>query len=181
MPSYVSRSGVALQLRARLGHMTTIERRLASLGLSLPAPAVAPPGVTFSFAWVRVSGRRVFVSGHSPQADDGTLAGPFGKIPSEVSLEEASLAARRTALSVLGSVKRAIGDLDRIAAWINVTGMVNAESGYAQTTNAINGFSELILDLFGPEIGTHARTAVGYAALPLNNAIVIGAELELVD
>lgn len=86
------------------------------------------------------SGRRVVVSGHSAQADDGTLAGPFGKVPSEVSLEEASLAARRTALSVLGSVKRAIGDLDRIAAWIDVTGTVNAESGYAQTTNAINGF-----------------------------------------
>lgn len=161
--------------------MTTIEQRIASLGMVLPAPAAAPPGVTFSFAWVRVSGRRVVVSGHSPQADDGTLSGPFGKVPSEVSLAEATLAARRTALSVLGSVKRAIGDLDRIAAWISVTGMVNADSGYGQTTNAINGFSELVLDLFGPEIGTHARTAVGYAALPLNNAVVIGAELELAD
>ncbi|AYG02334.1 RidA family protein [Gryllotalpicola protaetiae] len=159
--------------------MTIIEERLAALGLSLPAAAVAPPGVAFSFAWVRVSGRRVLVSGHSPQADDGTLVGPFGKVPSEVSIEEATLAARQTVLSVLGSVKRAIGDLDRIAAWVSVSGMVNAESGYGKTTNAINGFSGLVLELFGPEIGNHARTAVGYAALPLNNAVVVGAELEL--
>lgn len=161
--------------------MTVIEERLASRGLVLPRAAVAPPGLTFSFAWVRVSGRRVLVSGHSPQADDGALIGPFGKVPSEVSLEDAALAARRTVLSVLGSVKRAIGDLDRIAAWVSVTGMVNADNGYARTTNAINGFSELVLELFGPEIGTHARTAVGYAALPLNNAVVVGAELELAD
>jgi len=161
--------------------MTIIERRLASLSLTLPAAAVAPPGLTFSFAWVRVTGRRVLVSGHSPQAEDGTLIGPFGKVPSQVSIEEATLAARNTVLSVLGSVQRAIGDLDRIAAWVSVTGMVNADSGYARTTNAINGFSELVLELFGPEIGTHARTAVGYAALPANNAVVIGAELELID
>ncbi len=82
-------------------------------------------------------------------------------------------------LSVLGSVQRAIGDLDRITAWVSVTGMVNADSGYPQTTNAINGFSELVLQLFGPEIGAHARTAVGYAALPLDNAVVIGAELQI--
>ncbi len=82
-------------------------------------------------------------------------------------------------LSVLGSVKRAIGDLDRISAWLTVTGMVNADNGYAQSTNAINGFSDLVIELFGPEIGAHARTAVGYAALPLNNAVVVGAELEI--
>ncbi len=159
--------------------MSLIEQRLASLGLSLPAAATPPPGFAFSFEWVRVVGRRVLVSGHSPQAEDGTLIGPFGKVPSEVSIEDATLAARATVLSVLGSVERAIGDLDRITAWVSVTGMVNADSGYSRTTNAINGFSELVLELFGPEIGAHARTAVGYAALPVNNAVVIGAELQI--
>jgi enamine deaminase RidA (YjgF/YER057c/UK114 family) len=159
--------------------VTEIESRLAALGLVLPEPAVAPVGIAFSFQWVRVRGSRLIASGHSPQAPDGTLAGPFGKVPAEVSIDEATAAARASVLSVLGSVKRAIGDLDRITAWISVTGMVNADSGYGQTTNAINGFSDLVLELFGPEIGAHARTAVGYAALPVNNAVVVGAELEI--
>jgi enamine deaminase RidA (YjgF/YER057c/UK114 family) len=159
--------------------MSEIDARLQAMGLVLPEAAVPPPGFAFSFDWVRVLGTRVLVSGHSPQAPDGTLVGPFGKVPSEVSIEEATAAARATVCSVLGSVRRAIGDLDRIAAWVSVTGMVNADNGYGRTTNAINGFSELVLELFGPEVGAHARTAVGYAALPLNNAVVIGAELAL--
>lgn len=123
-------------------------------------------------------GNRILVSGHSPQAHDGAFIGPFGKIPSEVSIEDATLAARATVLSVLGSVRRAIGDRDRITAWVSVAGMVNADSGYARTTNAINGFSDLVLELFGRSIGSHARTDVGYAAVPWNNAVVIGAGLE---
>ncbi len=159
--------------------MSVIEARLREHGIVLPEPATPPPGFEFTFEWVRVRGRRVLVSGHSPQRPDGTFPGPFGKVPGEVSIEDATLAARATLGPILGSVKRAIGDLDRITAWLSVTGMVNADSGYPQTTNAVNGFSALVLEIFGPEIGAHARTAVGYAALPLNNAVVIGAELEI--
>lgn len=79
---------------------------------------------------------------------------------------------------MLGSLQRELGDLDRVTAWLMVYGMVNAEPGYAQTTNAINGFSELILELYGPQIGQHARVAVGIVALPLNNAVTIAAEVE---
>lgn len=158
--------------------MGVIEERLAERGLVLPEAASPPPGFRFSFEWVHVVGNRILVSGHSPQAPDGTLIGPFGKVPSEVSIDEATEAARATVLSVLGSLKRSIGDLDRISSWVTVNGMVNADGGYGQTTNAINGFSDLVLELFGPQIGAHARTAVGYAALPLNNAVVIGAELQ---
>lgn len=159
--------------------MGIIDERLAQRGLVLPQPARAPQGFAFSFEWVKVVGNRVLVSGHSPQTRDGQLAGPFGKVPSEVSLEAATEAARATVLSVLGSVRNAIGDLDRITSWVTVTGMVNADSGYGETTNAINGFSDLVLELFGPTVGSHARTAVGFAALPLNNAVVIGAELQI--
>lgn len=159
--------------------MGVIDERLAQRGLVLPQPARAPHGFAFSFEWVRVVGNRVLVSGHSPQATDGRLAGPFGKVPSQVSLEAATEAARATVLSVLGSVRNAIGDLDRITSWVTVTGMVNADSGYGETTNAINGFSDLVLELFGPTVGAHARTAVGFAALPLNNAVVVGAELQI--
>jgi enamine deaminase RidA (YjgF/YER057c/UK114 family) len=156
-----------------------IERRLADLGLQLPPTAAAPPGFTFSFAWVRIAGSRAFVSGHGALAPDGTLSGPFGKVPSEVSLEAAQQSARATALSVLGSLQRALGDLDRVTAWLMVYGMVNADPGYPQTTNVINGFSDLILELYGQEAGEHARMAVGMAALPLNVCVTIAAELQI--
>jgi hypothetical protein len=155
-----------------------VETRLQELGLFLPPAPRTPPGFKFSFAWTRVHGNRIYISGHSAQATDGSFPGPFGKVPSEVTLEEAQEAARATALSVLGSLKRELGDLDRITAWLMVYGMVNADSGYPQTTNAINGFSDLIVDLYGDEVGRHARIAVGMSTLPLNNAVTIAAEVE---
>ncbi|MBV9602601.1 MAG: RidA family protein [Chloroflexi bacterium] len=156
-----------------------VEARLQALGLVLPAAPVAPPGIKLSFAWTRVRDNRVYIAGHSAQAADGSFIGPFGRVPSEVTLEAAQAAARNTALSILGSLKRELGDLDRITAWLMVYGMVNADVGYPQTTNAINGFSDLILNLFGADIGQHARIAVGMAALPLNNAVTIAAEVEI--
>ena len=156
-----------------------IEAKLEALGLVLPEPPQAPPGITFSFAWTRLRGKHVYIAGHSAQAPDGTYAGPFGKVPSEVSLDDAKLAARGAALSILASLKRTLGDLDRVSAWLMVNGMVNAEPGYRETGNVINGFSELILEVYGPEIGQHARTGVGMMALPLNNAVVVAAEVEI--
>ncbi len=156
-----------------------VERRIAELGFVLPEKAEAPPGFEFAFEWVRVRGNRVYVSGHSPQHADGALAGPFGAVPSQVSLDDATDAARDTALAVLASVHRAIGNLDRISAWLTVSGSVNADHGFTQTATAVNGFSDFILQVFGPEIGAHARTAIGVAALPMNNAVVVSAEIEI--
>jgi hypothetical protein len=155
-----------------------IEAKLQALGLVLPAAPSAPPGIKFSFAWTRVRGNHIYVSGHGAQAPDGSFLGPFGKVPTEVSLDAAQASARSTALSILASLKRELGDLDRVTAWLMVYGMVNAEPGYGQTTNVINGFSDLILELYGPDIGQHARMAVGMAALPLNAAVAIAAEVE---
>jgi enamine deaminase RidA (YjgF/YER057c/UK114 family) len=155
-----------------------IEAKLDKLGLALPHAPKLPPGLTISFVWTRRRGNRLYLAGHGPLAPDGSPLGPFGKVPTEVSLEAAQEAARATALAMLASLKRELGDLDRVAAWLMVYGMVNAEPGYGQTTNVINGFSDLILELYGPEIGQHARMAVGVAALPLNNAVVIAAEVE---
>ncbi|WP_414478854.1 RidA family protein [Rhodococcus opacus] len=121
-----------------------------------------------------IHGRRVLVSGHGPLAEDGTPAGPFGSVP-----VAATHSARLTALAVLAGVRRAVGDLDRIGAWLTVRGFVNAEPGYEQTTAVLNGFSEVVLDVFGPDIGGHARTAIGVAALPLDLPVVVAAELEL--
>ncbi|OZC80748.1 transcriptional regulator [Rhodococcus sp. 06-418-1B] len=156
-----------------------IEKRIEELGFVLPAEAQAPPGFEFCFDWARVRGNRVYVSGHSPQRPDGSLAGPFGAVPSDISLDAATDAARDAALAVLASVRRAVGDLDRVSAWLTVSGMVNADHGFTQTTTVINGFSDVVLQVFGPELGAHARSAIGVAALPMNNAVVVSAELEI--
>ena len=128
---------------------------------------------------MRVIGPRVLVSGHGAQNPDGSPASPFGRVPDQVSLDDAQESARRVALSVISSVQSEVGDLDRIEAWLSVSGFVNAEPGYARTTAVLNAFSEVVLDVFGPEVGRHARTAIGVAALPLDLPVVAGAELQL--
>jgi hypothetical protein len=94
----------------------TVEARLQKLGLVLPQAPQLPPGTPISFAWTRVRGNRVYLSGQGPLDERGAPRGPFGKIPSEVSLEEAQEAARGAALSLLGALKRELGDLDRVVA-----------------------------------------------------------------
>src|SRR5680860_1464913 len=138
-----------------------IEAKLAELGLVLPEPMKLPPGVAVPPTWIRVRGNIAYLSGQSARHPDGSPAGPFGKVPSEVSVEEATEVARGTALALLGTLQRELGDLDRITAWLNVQGLVNAEPGFTGTTVVINGFSNLIIELFGPEIGSHARSAPG--------------------
>ena len=156
-----------------------IEARLQERGLVLPEPLKVPPGVRVPFAWVRVRGNRAYVSGHGPQNADGSLGGPFGKVGAAVSPEQAYQSARLTGLSILGSLKRELGDLDRVTAWLRVFGMVNAAPGFTQTPGVINGFSDLILDLYGPEAGQHVRSAVGMAELPFNIPVEIEAEVEI--
>jgi enamine deaminase RidA (YjgF/YER057c/UK114 family) len=158
-----------------------IESRLTELGLELPDPMRLPPGVTLSFPWVRTYGNRVFVSGHGPLLPDGSLAKPFGKVGAEVSEQQAYDAARLTALAVLGSLRRALGDLDRITAWLRVFGMVNAAPGFNRMPAVINGFSDLIVELWGPEPGSHARSAVGLAELPFDIPVEIEAEVAVGD
>jgi enamine deaminase RidA (YjgF/YER057c/UK114 family) len=159
--------------------MPRIEDRLRALGLSLPPPIQLPPGIVFPFQFVRVVGRRALISGHGPQNPDGSIAQPLGKVGRELSLEQGYAAARLTALSILGSLERALGDLDRIAAWVRVFGMVNSAPGFNRQPSVINGFSDLILELFGPETGAHCRSAVGLAELPFDIPVEIEGEVEL--
>jgi enamine deaminase RidA (YjgF/YER057c/UK114 family) len=156
-----------------------IEAKLEALGLVLPEPFAAPPGLHVPFSWVRVAGNRAYISGHGPQAPDGSMAGPFGKVGMDVTIDEGYQAARLTALSILGSLKRELGDLDRVIAWLRVFGMVNVAPGFNQTTRVVNGFSDLIVELYGPVIGRHARAAVGIAELPFNIPVEIEAEVEI--
>ncbi len=157
--------------------MSSVAAKLESLGLVLPQPLKIPEGVTLPFPWVSVRGDRVFVSGHGPQNTDGSLAGPFGQVGAEVGVEEAKELARKVGLAVLGSLERELGDLDRITAWGRVFGMVNSAPGFDQHPAVINGFSELILEVFGAEVGRHTRSAVGLAALPFRMAVEVEAEV----
>jgi enamine deaminase RidA (YjgF/YER057c/UK114 family) len=84
-----------------------------------------------------------------------------------------------TALSILASLQRARGDLDRIASWGRVFGMVNSAPGFNKQPSVINGFSDPILELYGPEVGAHARSAVGMAELPFDIPVEVEAELEI--
>ena len=156
-----------------------VEEKLGEMGLVLPAPPKIPQGVRLPFAWVRVRGSRAYVSGHGPLGADGSLSGPFGKVGAEVSPEEGYEAARMAGLSVLSSLKRELGDLDRVSAWLMVHGLVNATPGFGGTAGVVNGFSDLILALYGPEAGMHARTAPGVATLPLNQSVFVAAEVEI--
>ena len=156
-----------------------IEARLQELGLVLPEPLQAPAGVKLPFANVRVRGERAYIAGHAPLLPDGSLAKPFGKVGAEVSEQEAYQAARFVTLAMLASLKRALGDLDRILAWLRVFGMVNSAPGFNRQPAVINGFSDLILEVFGPEVGQHARSAVGMAGLPFDIPVEIEAEVEI--
>ncbi len=156
-----------------------VEAKLEELGLVLPEPIKVPPGLVLPFAWVRVRGDRAYVSGHGPLNPDGSLSDPLGKLGAEVSEEQGYEAARLTALSILGDLKRTLGDLDRVTAWLRVFGMVNSAPGFVRQPNVINGFSDLILELYGPEAGDHARSAVGMAELPLGMPVEIEAEVEI--
>ena len=156
-----------------------VEARLEELGLVLPEPLQTPPGLVLPFSFVRVRGDRAYVSGHGALNPDGSLAGPFGKVGAEVSVEQGYEAARLTALAVLASLKRALGDLDQVGAWLRVFGMVNSAPGFDRQPHVINGFSELILELYGPEAGGHARSAVGMAGLPMGMPVEVEAEVEI--
>ncbi len=125
-----------------------IEAKLEELGLTLPQQLKTPPGVYLPFSWVQVHGNRAYISGHGPQNPDGSLTGPFGKVGAEVPSEQAYQAARLTALSMLASLKRALGDLDRVRAWLRVFGMVNSAPGFAQQPSVINGFSDLVIEVY---------------------------------
>jgi hypothetical protein len=154
-----------------------IEERLRAMGIVLPPPVRVPEGVRLPFAPVRIVGDRAIVSGHGPQNGDGTSAGPFGKVGGEVSVEEGYDCARRTGISILGSLSRALGDLDRITAWVRVFGMVASAPGFQRQPAVINGFSDLVIELFGDEVGAHARSAVGMAELPFGLPVEIEAEV----
>ncbi len=154
----------------------SIEDRLATLGLVLPPPMNT---ANLPFALTRIDGNRCLLSGHVPLADDGSVAKPFGKVGGEVTAEQGYEAARRCGLGMLASLKQALGDLDRVDAWLRLFGMVNAAPGFTAIPPVINGCSDLILEVFGADAGAHTRSAVGMAELPFGVPVEIEAEVRI--
>ncbi len=155
------------------------DERLEELNIILPDPLKCPPNVTLPFSWVHTRGDRTFVSGHVALNPDGSIWDVTGKVGDEVSIEQGYQAARLTGLAILSSLKRELGSLNKIKAWLRVFGMVNVAPGFVQTPLVINGFSDLILNVFGPDRGKHTRSAVGMAELPFGAPVEIEAELEI--
>ena len=154
----------------------TAEARLAALGLALPKP-MQTAGLPFEL--IRIDGDRAYLAGHVPLAADGSMARPLGKVGAELTVDEGYQAARLVALGFLATIREAVGSLDKVTGWLKLFGMVNAAPGFNNLPAVINGASELLLEVFGPEIGAHARSAVGMAELPFSVPVEIEAELKL--
>lgn len=153
-----------------------VEARLEGLGLALPAVFAGPPGFERTFDLVRCDGDLAYVSGHGPV--DGAVPLAQGKVGRELTAEEGYRAARDTGLSILASLKQQLGSLDRIVGWNKVLGFVNCAPGFTATPSVIDGFTDLILALWGTD-GRHARSAIGVAELPFDIPVEIEAIVRL--
>jgi enamine deaminase RidA (YjgF/YER057c/UK114 family) len=151
--------------------MASAEKRLEELGIELAPPLTA----VANYRMTRRHGELLFVSGHVPVKTDGSGV-VTGTVGQDLTTEEAADAARLTTLHILSSIRAAIGSLDNVVAVLRVNGMVNAAAGYTDMPKVVNGCSDLLVEVFGDDVGMHARAAVGVAELPLGAAV----EIELV-
>jgi enamine deaminase RidA (YjgF/YER057c/UK114 family) len=152
--------------------LSTIENRLAELGLTLP-PLLPPMGTYVPYT---ISGNLLFLSGQGPKEPAGDWL--RGQVGTEVSVEEAYRRARLTGLRLLAVTQSALGSLDRVQRVLKLLGMVYAAPGFKQHPAVINGCSDLFVEVFG-EAGRHARSAVGVSSLPEDISVEIEAVLEI--
>ncbi|WP_026953729.1 RidA family protein [Algoriphagus vanfongensis] len=144
------------------------EAKLKELGLELPE--ITAPIANY-VKWRQV-GNVLYLAGTGPDV--------FGKVGSDLSTEQGYQAARETGLEVIAVLQKATGDLSKIKQFVKVLGMVNSDPEFTAQPAVINGFSDLMVEVFG-EKGKHARSAVGVAALPNNMAVEIEVIVELYD
>ena len=150
------------------------EARLAALGIDLAAPS--PPVANYVNA-VR-SGNLIFLAGKGPNRPEGGYV--TGQVGTDLTVEQGYQAARLTAIAQLAALRAEIGDLDRVTRIVKVLGMVNAAPGFTDHPEVINGFSDLLVEVFG-ERGKHARSAVGMASLPRHIAVEVEMIVEVAD
>mmetsp|Transcript_5545 Transcript_5545/g.7847 ORF Transcript_5545/g.7847 Transcript_5545/m.7847 type:complete len:161 (+) Transcript_5545:86-568(+) len=151
-----------------------VEKRLAQIGLAIPrSPAPAANYVPF-----RKSGKQVFISGQIPKNANGDLV--MGKLGANYSVEQGQEAAKLCAVALISQMKEACnGDLDKVKAVLKVEGFVNCTDEFTDHPKVINGASDLLVDVFGSEVGAHSRFAVGCSSLPLGVAVEVGAVVEI--
>ena len=148
------------------------EAKLAEMGIQLPAPS-APVA---NYVNAVQTGNLIFLAGKGPKKEDGTYI--KGKVGAELTVEEGYEAARRAAIIQLGVLKAELGDLKRVKRIVKVLGMVNSTADFTDHPEVINGFSDVMVAVFG-ERGKHARAAVGMGSLPRNIAVEIEAIVEV--
>jgi enamine deaminase RidA (YjgF/YER057c/UK114 family) len=149
------------------------EEKLKELHLELP-PAPKPAGV---YKPMLVVGNMAYISGHGPLKPDGTML--KGRVGQDVDQQGGYAAARQTGLAVVATLRAGLGSLDRVQRLVKTLGMVNAVAEFESHPAVINGFSDLFAELFGPENGVGARSAVGMGSLPMNITVEIEAQFEL--
>ena len=143
------------------------ETRIQELHLTLPAP----PKPVAKYKTAMLVGTTLYVSGHGPIKADGKLI--QGRVGSDLTLEEGKDAARVTGLAILATVRNTLGSLDKVKRLVKTFGMVNCTADFKEQPQVINGFSELMADVFGEDAGVGARSAVGHNALPGNIPVEI--------
>ena len=148
------------------------EQALRDRGIALPEP---PPAAGNYIRGVEV-GNLLFMSGHGPRRADGTYVS--GKVGADLSVEQGYEAARMAGLVMLASIRAQLGSLDRVRRVVKVLGMVHAAPDFAEHPNVVNGFSDLMVEVFG-EDGRGARAAVGMASLTKQMAVEVEMVLEL--
>lgn len=153
-----------------------VEERIKSLGIALTSPAM-PPNVKIVTA-VR-TGNLIYLSGNGPLETSDRKAYK-GKVGVDLTVEEGYQAARSTGINMLAALQAEIGDLNKVVRIVKVLGMVNAEPTFTEHPQVINGFSELMIEVFGDR-GQHARSAIGVASLPWNLACEVEMIVEVAD
>lgn len=151
----------------------SVEKKLASLGISLPTPATP---IANYVPFVR-SGNLLVVSGQLCFGADGNLVAR-GQLGSGVSMDDGQKAARACAVNLLAQLKAALGDLDKVARVVRLGGFINSAPGFTDGPKVMNGASDLMVEVFG-EKGRHARSTVGVAALPANAAVEVEGQFEV--
>jgi enamine deaminase RidA (YjgF/YER057c/UK114 family) len=162
-----------------MAHDDTVAARLTDLGHPLPACWAVPPDADIPASLVRITGDTAWVSGHIPTDLNGHPTTTLGAVGATVTTAQATELATRAALSLLASLRQSLGSLDRITTWCQLTCMVNADHQFTNYPSLFNPASRLILNAFGPEIGAHARTAVGLAGLPWDAPVEIAATVQI--
>jgi enamine deaminase RidA (YjgF/YER057c/UK114 family) len=155
--------------------VTNPERRLVELGLELP-PAPKPMGTYVP--GVRV-GNLLFMSGLGPRRADGSMI--QGKLGAGLTIEQGREAARLVALNMLANIRATLGSLDRVERVVKTLGMVNSAPDFDQHPKVIDGYADLFVEVFGPDRGRGARSAVGMAALPMQIAVEVETILQVRD